>query len=177
MAHRQAKVKAFELFTANLWPPDVAAELKINLRTAQRWFSEWKSKNVATSQTPNSSADIVDESNRVIQATPHLSTVKARGMAEWAEDWEEAAIALSDELLLHHGKIRRRMTQMWAEESKKPEINTRILTSLSQSIVRHSQIEMVVQNLELLDINKASRVLEAYGYVVLDPRLYDSEDK
>ena len=176
MAHRQAKVKAFELFTANLWPPDVAAELKINLRTAQRWFVQWKATNVATSQTPSSSADIAAESQQAIEQTPHLSTAKARAMTEWAEEWEQTAIALGDELLLHHGKIRRRMTQMLVDESKKTEINTRILTSLSQSIVRHSQVEIAVANLSMLDVNKAFKVLEAYGYAVITPITDEPEE-
>ena len=178
MAHRQAKAKAFELFAANLWPPDVAAELNMNIRTIQRWFIDWKAANVATSQTPNSSADIAAESNRVIEETPHLSTVKAaRGIAEWSQEWEQSAVALNDELLLHHRKIRLRFTQMIAEEWSKPEKNMRVLTGLSQGIARHSEIEISVQNLGLLDVSKASKVLEAHGYVVLDPRFYDSEEK
>ncbi len=176
MAHRQAKAKAFELFAANLWPPDVAAELKINIRTIQRWFLEWKSANVAIPQTLDSTPNIATESQQVIEQTPHLSTVKARGMAEWAGEWEQTAIALGDELLLHHGKIRRLMTQMLVEESRKPDLNTRVLTSLSQAITRHSQIEIAVANLSMLDVNKAFKVLEAYGYAVITPITDEPEE-
>jgi len=176
MAHRQAKTKAFELFAANFWPPDVAAELKINIRSVQRWFIEWKSLNVVIPETVDSIPNITAESQQVIQQTPHLSTVKSRGFVEWGGEWEEKAVALADELLLHHGKIRRRMTQMFAEESRKAEINTRILTSLSQGIARHSQVEITVANLAMLDLNKAAKILEACGYAVINPNIDDSQE-
>lgn len=175
MAHRQAKVKAFELFSNNLWPPDVAAQLKINIRTAQRWFIEWKTVNVADSQTPDPSANIAVESRQVIDQTPHLSTLKAKGVSEWSSDWEQMAIALSDELLLHHGKIRRKLSQMLAEETQKSDVNTRVLTTLSQSICRHSEIEISVANLSLLNLDRAFKVLDSYGYIVINPADAESE--
>lgn len=177
MAHRQAKAKAFQLFANNLCPPDVAAELNVNIRSIQRWYNQWKSQNVATSETVDSSVDIAAESKQVIDQTPHLATVKARGIAEWSQEWEQSAVALNDELLLHHRKIRLRFTQMIAEEWSKPEKNMRVLTGLSQAVCRHSEVEISVQNLGLLDVNKAAKTLEAYGYIILDPRLQDSEEK
>lgn len=40
-----------------------------------------------------------------------------------------------------------------AEEFRKPDQNTRVVTSLSQGIARHSQIEASVANLSMLDVN------------------------
>jgi len=176
MAYRKAKRRAYELFANGLWPPDVADELKINVRTIERWFNQWKSENVATSQTPQSGVNVAVESKQVIDQTPHLSTVKSKTIVEWSNEWGQSAISLSDELLLHHGKIRRRLTQMLAEESKKPDLNPRTLNTLSQAIARHSQIEIAVANLSLFDVNKSFKILEAHGYVVMPPSTDESQE-
>lgn len=181
MAHRQAKMKAFELFAKNFWPPEVASELKINIRTIQRWFIEWKNQSQGNVVDPENSIDnenTVIESESIIEHTPHLSTVKkVRGIADWCSDWEHLAVGLADELLFDHRKIRRRLTEILSNEIEKPELNTRVLQSLSQSIARHSEIEMAVANLSLFDVNKAFKVLEVHGYVVINPADANNQDK
>lgn len=167
MAHRRSKLEAVKLFDENFWPPEVSDTLHINLRTVQRWFAEWRSnsqKNVVEPENLEYIVSAAVESVEIINKAPHLGAVtKSSG------NWYEAATELAEELLRDHGRIRRKLTELLTSQLDKPELNIRLLQGLSQSVVRHSEIEIGVASLSLLDINRAFKTVENEGYIVIDP--------
>lgn len=170
MAHRKAKQQAKRMFSENFEPPEVADTINVNLRTVQRWFADWKSENVVEPENLEYILSAAVESVEIANKAPHLGAVtKSSG------NWYEAATELAEELLRDNGKIRRKLTELLTSQLDKPELNIRLLQGLSQSVVRHSQIEIGVASLSLLGINRAFKTIENEGYIVIDPN--DVNDK
>lgn len=167
MAHKIKKVKAFKLFSKGWNPPEVAAQVDVNLRSIQRWYQEFLQQNpdfamvgkVPVTVTP------VDE----IPTSAHLAEVvedTAKHDLSFSQDWVAWANSLTDSHLAVHGQIREKLAKMLNACLDSAEFNTRAIQVLSQCLCRHLEAERRAGFADMLVADKAFQKVESLGYEI-----------
>ncbi|BAY80503.1 hypothetical protein NIES25_69910 (plasmid) [Nostoc linckia NIES-25] len=173
MAHKRERDKARELYQKGFYPPDIAAQLKVPLRSVQRWLKGFREESGANSQEENSSITLLEESSGLIAGTPQKPNLPK--LESQSEAWFNEVSSLANELLTTHSKIRKKLVELLETKLEDPDLNLRLVQGLSQSICRHSEREEAISSLGLLDINKAYVLVEKYGFAVIDPNFKEDE--
>ncbi|WP_298913542.1 hypothetical protein [uncultured Nostoc sp.] len=168
MAHSQYKKnKAFGYFKEGWNAPDVAAKMKLPIRTCQRWMSEFLEANPIIESNLAVINDLSGQVSKIVTSSPEVI----------AEDfWISEAKALVIEHKEIHTKVRRKLGDLLVAAMEQPEYNLRALNTLSQALLRHSDFERQTLSLATLDINRAYKLLTDYGMIVLDPRVEADSD-
>jgi hypothetical protein len=177
LAHRKARNRAYELYQKGFFPPDISSELKVPLRTCQRWVKEFSQQNGVISENQENQESIVSKSinhsSEIIDYTSksqYLPKLKFQN-----QDWFDAALELSNELLEVHTELRRKLVELMKVKLGETDLNLRTIQGLSQVVCRHSEIEQNVIALSLLDTNRAFQLVERYGYLVIDPNIEEEQ--
>ena len=178
MAHRLAKQEAFRLFERGFYPPDIAAELKINLRTAQRWCKEFKDEkqpNVATlseQKTPEIAVAVSEEQKFISDSTNN------QNFTAWlSKQWLDSAQKLAADHFFAHNNVRLKVQKILDEKLGEPELNLKSIHTLSLAMTRHLSGEREAASLELLDPNRAALCVEACGLIISDPTYQNELDE
>lgn len=176
MAHREAKQKAFELFSKGLHPPDASGMLNINLRTCQRWYQEFlKEKNNGAASSSDKTITVAPEK---AEKEEEKNPIANKNPTPWiAEPWLEAAENLSEEHYRVHRVIRNKILKNLIQKLEEPDVNLRAVHTLSLAVARHTEAERIAVSLDILDINRACKVVESHGLIISLPseREHDEE--
>ena len=168
MAYRKGKERAIELFQQGWAAADIAESLKVSLRTVQRWVAELRGIGV-TSPTGESDANSF-ESPPVKNITTNPETVPhndalSNPIYYPSKTWVNSAEILANDHFNTHRNIRLNLASLLDNQLQSPE-NLRAIHTLSLAVTRHLQGEREAASLNLLDVSRASELLQNYGFIV-----------
>lgn len=174
MAHKRQRDQAYKLYKKGFYPADIAAQLRVPLRTAQRWVKKFNEENGAKieeqEKQESATGQLLEQSFNLIALTPQKQNLPKLEFQN--QDWFESTSNLAKELLTIHSNIRQKLVQLLEVKLEDSDLNLRLIQGLSQSICRHSEREESIASLSLLELNKAYTLIEKHGYAVVDPNSY-----
>ena len=170
MAHKQGKQKALELFAKGLHPPDVSASLGIHIRNVQRWFKEFTNQKNGANSPEENIGKVVTAGLEEYAYVPSSEDEDDRNLTPWiSKKWLNAANALSTDHYRAHLDVRQRIETILIEKLQESDLNLRSVHVLSLALTRHIDGERTATSLDLIDVNRAAKVVESHGLSVIDP--------
>ena len=159
MAKSEEKLRIFELFRKNISVADVAKTSKTPERTLYRWYKEYQDSQESKKDTP-----VI---GRVVKEARSQSESQLE--IDFNEDWANVATKESIKHCICNGQIAKALSNILIKEIQQSDINYRAISALSASISIHSKLHREYGMFYLLDINKAAKMLESEGYIILNP--------
>jgi transposase-like protein len=159
MAKSEEKLRIFELFRKNISVADVAKTSKTPERTLYRWYKEYQDSQESKKDTP-----VI---GRVVKEARSQSESQLE--IDFNEDWANVATKESIKHCICNGQIAKALSNILIKEIQQSDINYRAISALSASISIHSKLHRDYGMFYLLDINKAAKMLESEGYIILNP--------
>jgi transposase-like protein len=159
MAKSEEKLRIFELFRKGISVADVAKTSKTPERTLYRWYKEYQDSQESKKDTP-----VI---GRVVKETRSQSESQLE--IDFNEDWANVATKESIKHCICNGQIAKALSNILIKEIQQSDINYRAISALSASISIHSKLHREYGMFYLLDINKAAKMLESEGYIILNP--------
>ena len=155
MAKSEEKLRIFELFRKGISVADVAKTSKTPERTLYRWYKEYQDSQESKKDTP-----VI---GRVVEET------RSQLEIDFNENWANVATKENIKHCICNGQIAKALSNILIKEIQQSDINYRAISALSASISIHSKLHREYGMFHLLDINKAAKMLESEGYIILNP--------
>ena len=178
MAEPKLKRAAVKLFAKGFTPPEVSQKIGSNLRTTQRWHKQFIEENPSfknVGKIPVSVVPVAVEPQPEPKPEPKPEPQTKSGL-RMPEDWHEIASKLANQHLGENQNIRVKLGKILNNCLNYPELNARVINSISQCYARHLVIEREAAALDMLQPDRAFKLLESMGYSIIDPRFIEEEE-
>lgn len=160
MANKEDKARIWQLLDKGISIGEIEKTAKTARRTLYRWYSEWREAR----EVKEGDTHVISETIKEVK-----QTTESQIEVDFNDDWVRVASKQSIKHCLVNGQIAKALSNILIKEIQQNDINYRAISALSASISIHSKLHREYGMFYLLDINKAAKMLESEGYIILNP--------
>jgi hypothetical protein len=162
MANKEDKARIWALLDKGVSIGEIEKTAKTPRRTLYRWYGEWRDKQAPKEDNAPIIREVVAKVEKQVESQLEI---------DFRDDWANVASKQSIKHCIINGQIARALSNILIGEIQKPsdDINYRAVSALSGSIAIHSKLHREYGHFDLLNINKAIKMVEAEGYTIHNP--------
>jgi hypothetical protein len=160
MANKEDKARIWQLLDKGISIGEIEKTCKTPRRTLYRWYGEWRDNKAPKDDNTPVISEVVTETKKQVESQLEI---------DFRDDWANVASKQSIKHCIINGQIAKALSNILINEIQQTDINYRAVSALSSSIAIHSKLHREYGHFDLLNINKAIKMVESEGYEISNP--------